>query len=108
MRIALQKYRLQLPGFELPEPLHAQLETYDSDSAQLLEEMADWIERNEPQLTDSGDAAPELPNSTVERIAAEAAAQLPPGRAQSLISLLCGIHEVTTALASEVMSAPQQ
>jgi len=104
MRIALRKYRLQLPGFELPELLRVQLETYDSDSARLLEKMADWVERNEPPLTDSGDAAPEHPNSTVERIAAEAAAQLPPGRAQSLITLLLGIHEVTTVLASEIMS----
>jgi hypothetical protein len=104
MRIALQKYRLQLPGFELPELLRAQLETYDSDSARLLEKMADWIERNEPQLTDRGEVSAERPNRTAERTAADAAAQLPPGRAQSLISLLRGIHEVTTVLASEVMS----
>jgi multidrug resistance protein MdtO len=104
MRIALQKYRLQLPGFELPELLRAQLKTYDSDSARLLEKMADWIERNEPQLTDSGDVFAERPDRTAERIAADAAAQLPPGRAQSLISLLRGIHEVTTGLATEVMS----
>jgi multidrug resistance protein MdtO len=104
MRIALQKYRLQSPGFELPELLRAQLETYDSDSARLLEKMADWIERDEPQLTDRGEVFAERPNRTAERIAAAAAAQLPPGRAQSFISLLRGIHEVTTVLACEIMS----
>jgi len=104
MRIALQKYRLQLPGFELPELLRVQLERYDSDSARLLEKMADWIERNEPQLTDGGEVFAERLNRTAERIAAAAAAQLPPGRAQSFISLLRGIHEVTTVLASEIMS----
>jgi len=104
MRIASLKYRLQTPGFELPEVLRVQLETYDSDSARLLEKMADWIERNEPQLTDRGEASAERPNRTAERIAAEAAAQLPLGRAQSFISLLRGIHEVTTVLASEIMS----
>ncbi len=104
MRIALQKYRLQLPGFELPELLRVHLERYDSDSARLLEKMADWLERNEPQLTDKGEVPAERPNRTAERIAADAAAQLPPGRAQSLISLLRGIHEVTTVLAKEVMS----
>ena len=104
MRIALHKYRLQLHGFELPELLRAQLETYDSDSARLLERMADWVERNEPRLTDRGDILSERANKTAERIAAEAAAQLPPGRAQSLVSLLRGIDEVTTVLAKEVMS----
>ncbi len=104
MRIALQKYRLQLPGFELPGRLRVQLEAYDDDSARLLEKMADWVERNEPMLTDKGDVFAERPNRTAERIAAEAATQLPPGRAESLISLLRGIHEVTTVLAKEVMS----
>ena len=104
MRIASLKYRLQTPGFELPAALRVQLETYDSDSARLLEKMADWIERNEPQLTDRREISAERPNRIAERIAAAAAAQLPPGRAQSLISLLRGIHEVTTVLAKEVMS----
>jgi multidrug resistance protein MdtO len=103
MRIALLKYRLQLRGFELPEPLLAQLETYDSDSSRMLEEMADWIGRNEPQLTDRGEAFAESPTKTAQRIAAAAAEQLPPGRAQSFISLLRGVDEVTTVLASEIM-----
>jgi len=80
------------------------LETYDSDSARLLEKMADWIERNEPHLADRDETAPERPDTTVDRIAAEASAQLPAGRAQSLTSLLRGIHNVTTALASEIMT----
>jgi len=71
----------------------------------LLEKMADWVDGNEPLLTDRGDVLAEYANSTAERIAAEAAAQLPPGRAQSMISLLRGIHEVTTVLAKEVMSS---
>jgi len=104
MRIAMQKYRLRLPGFELPELLRVQLERYDSDSARLLDKMAEWSERNEPQLTDTDDVVPGLPNSAVERIAGEAAVQLPPGSAQSLTTLLRGIHNVTTVLASEIMS----
>jgi multidrug resistance protein MdtO len=93
IRIASLKYRLQIPRFDLPEVLRVQLETYDNDSARLLEKMADWIECNEPQSTDSREISAESPNRSAERIAAEAAAQLPPGRAQSLISLLHGIHE---------------
>jgi len=102
MRIALQKYRLQLPGFELPEPLRVRLEMYDDDSARLLEEIADRIEGK--ALNGNGDAAPGLPNSAVERIAADAAAYLRPGQTQSLTTLLGGIHNVTTVLASEMLS----
>jgi multidrug resistance protein MdtO len=104
MRIASLKYRLQTPGFEVPEMLRVQLETYDNDSARLLEKMADWIECDEPQSTDRREISDESANRTAERIATEAAAQLPPGRAQSLMSLLRGIDEVTTVLAREVMS----
>jgi hypothetical protein len=104
MRIASLRYRLQTPGFELPEVLRIQLETYDSESARLLEKMADWIEFDEPQSTDRRETSAARANATAERTAAEAAAQLPPGRAQSLMSLLRGIDEATTALAKEVMS----
>jgi hypothetical protein len=83
------------------------LETYDSDSARLLEKMADRIESRESQSTDSGEIPAESPNRTAERIAAETAAQLPQGRAQSLASLLRGIDDVTTVLAREVMGHAQ-
>jgi len=104
MRIAFLKYRLQTPGFELPEMLRIQLEAYDNDSARLLEKMADWIECDEPQSTDRREISAESPTRTAARIASEAVAQLPPSRAQSLMSLLRGIDEVTTVLAKEIMS----
>jgi hypothetical protein len=44
MRVASLNYRLQLPGFELPESVLASLEAYDECSAQLLEEIADQME----------------------------------------------------------------
>ena len=44
MRIASLKYRLQLPGFVLPEAVTASLQAYDECSAQVLENIADRIE----------------------------------------------------------------
>jgi multidrug resistance protein MdtO len=44
MRSATLKYRLQLPGFELPEDVIASLRTYDECSAQMLESIADRME----------------------------------------------------------------
>ncbi len=49
MRGASLKYRLQLPGFELPEAVIASLQTYDECSAQLLENIADRMEGKTPQ-----------------------------------------------------------
>ena len=44
MRGASLKYRLQLPGFVLPEAVIASLQAYDECSAQLLENIADRME----------------------------------------------------------------
>jgi multidrug resistance protein MdtO len=44
MRAASLKYRLQLPGFVLPEAVIASLQAYDECSAQMLDDMADRME----------------------------------------------------------------
>jgi multidrug resistance protein MdtO len=44
LRNASLKYRLQLPGFELPEAVIGSLQTYDEASAQMLENVADQME----------------------------------------------------------------
>jgi multidrug resistance protein MdtO len=44
MRVASLKYRLQLPGFILPEAVIVSLQAYDECSAQTLENIADRIE----------------------------------------------------------------
>ena len=49
MRSASLKYRLQLPGFELPEAVTASLQAYDERSAQMLDNIADRLEGKTPQ-----------------------------------------------------------
>jgi multidrug resistance protein MdtO len=44
-RIALLKYRLQLPGFELPKPIAAAQREFDNNFARALEALADRMER---------------------------------------------------------------
>jgi hypothetical protein len=44
MRIASLNYRLQLPGFELPEAIRLLHRVYDDRSAEMLDDMADRIE----------------------------------------------------------------
>jgi multidrug resistance protein MdtO len=43
-RIALWKYRLQLPGFQLPPTLRAAQKEFDEESANLLDRIADRME----------------------------------------------------------------
>jgi multidrug resistance protein MdtO len=102
MRIASLKYRLQLPGFELPESVRRRQQAYDDHSARLLEEMADRIEHNAPHASDGISDSHELLKETVQGIQSEVGSQLPAGRVQSLITLLRGIDGLTTSLASEI------
>jgi multidrug resistance protein MdtO len=51
MRSASLKYRLQLPGFLLPEAVVVSLQAYDERSAQMLENIADRMEGKKPQET---------------------------------------------------------
>ena len=52
-RIALLKYRLRLPGFELPEPILAAQEAFDRRLAECLDAMADQLQ---------GKSTPHQPN----------------------------------------------
>jgi multidrug resistance protein MdtO len=102
MRIASLKYRLQLPGFELPETVRLRQQAYDDHSSGMLEEMADWIEHNAARTRTTASDSREVLKETVQGIQAEEGPQLPSGRVQSLITLLRGIDGLTTSLASEI------
>jgi len=102
MRITSLKYRLQLPGFELPESVRLQQRAYDDHSAQMLEEMAGRIDGNAPPAGNSIEESHELLNRTVEEIQGEEPDQLPLGRAASLVTLIRRIDGLTTSLASEI------
>ena len=102
MRITFLKYRLQLPGFELPESVRLQQQAYDEHSARMLKELANLIEQATPPAANSIEDSHELLNKTVEAIQSQDSAQLPPGRAQSFITLLRGIDGLTESLACEI------
>jgi multidrug resistance protein MdtO len=102
MRIAALKYRLQLPGFELPEIFRLRQQAYDEYSARMLDEIADEIEGNPSAGSDMVEYSHELLNRTIEGVQGEGSARLPAGRAQSFITLLRRIDSVTTSLAGEI------
>ncbi len=100
LRIAFLKYRLQLPGFELPETLRLRQQEYDENSARILEDLADWIEGSAVPAANRVEASHELVNRTVDAIQGE----LPTEPAQSFTTLLHGIDGLTTSLASGIAS----
>jgi len=99
LRIASLKYRLQLPGFELPEVARLRHHAYDDHSARMLEKMAELIEQKTPFPKQSVQDSHELLNRTIEAIQDD---DLPNGRAQSFLTLLRSIDGLTTCLASEI------
>jgi len=101
MRIAFLKYRLQLPGFELPETVRLRQQAYDEHSARMLEEMAGRIEHNTPYAGNTVEESHGLLERTVEAIQSETS-RLPTGRAESFLTLLRGIDGLTTCLSSEI------
>jgi multidrug resistance protein MdtO len=101
MRVALLKYRLRLPGFELPEAVLLQQEAYDEQSAQMLEHIAARIELIAPPAENRAGDSRELLIRIAESIETEGS-QVPPSHAQSFIALLRGIDGLTVSLASEL------
>jgi multidrug resistance protein MdtO len=90
MRIASLKYRLQLPGFELPEHALSALRECDDRSAALLDDVADWIE---------GNARPrEIPKDSLK----EMGQSQPRAGSPSFLALLRGIDSLTDSVAEQI------
>jgi multidrug resistance protein MdtO len=100
MRNASLKYRLQLPGFELPEAVRLSQQAYDDHSAGMVEDMADRIEGNAPQVGRMSADSFELLEQMLQAYGTEEPQQLPAVR--SFVTLLRGIDGLTTSLAEEI------
>jgi hypothetical protein len=97
MRAASLKYRLQLPGFELPEAERVYQQEFDDRSARMLEKMADTIESH----THVGES--DRPPRQMAQASFTAEPQLlsaPPVR--SFYTLLHSIDGLTTSLSEEI------
>ena len=55
--VALLKYRLQLPGFELPEPVRLAEQEFEESLARTLDDLADRLEGKACEGTHSLEAA---------------------------------------------------
>jgi multidrug resistance protein MdtO len=101
-RIALVKYRLQLPGFELPEPARVAQQEFDDRLAGLLDGMADRMEGKSPQATDRSEDAVKRLEQTVWSCCSEGPQELLAAKMQTFLSLSRSIENVASSLDKEI------
>lgn len=104
MRVASLKYRLQLPGFELPEAVRAYQREYDERSAQILEGMADAIEGKPTGVQLTGEDSAKLLDRVLGECCGPESQRLSAVRIESFVTLLRQIDRLTSSLAKEIAS----
>jgi multidrug resistance protein MdtO len=101
-RIALLKYRLQLPGFELPEPARVAQKEFDDRLAIMLDGMADRMEGKPHEETDHFEDAFERLEQTVRTCCSEGPKELLTAEMQTFLALSRSIENVTISLDQEI------
>jgi multidrug resistance protein MdtO len=101
-RIALVKYRLQLPGFELPETVRVAQQQFDDRLARMLDRMADRMEGKPPKETDRFEDAFERLEQTVRHCCSEGPQELLTAEMQAFLALSRSIENVTISLDKEI------
>jgi multidrug resistance protein MdtO len=101
-RIALLKYRLQLPGFELPEPVRAAQLEFDDRLAKTLDGMANRMEDRAPEGKNNFEDAFERLEATVQACCWERPQQLLTVELRAFLALSRSIKSVTTSLDREI------
>ena len=97
-RLALLKYRLQLPGFELQEPVRLAQQDFDIRLATLLDGMADRMEGEPADGTDHFEGAFERLEQTVRTCCSEGPQELLTAEMQTFLALSRSIENVTVSL----------
>jgi multidrug resistance protein MdtO len=101
-RIALVKYRLQLPGFELPETVRVAQQEFDDQLARMLNGMADRIEGKPREGTDRFEDPFERLEQTVLSCSSEGPQELLAAGMQTFLALSRSIENVTISLDKEI------
>jgi multidrug resistance protein MdtO len=102
MRIASWKYRLNLPGFELPQCLQVSQHEYDNHSARVLDDVADLIQDKPQHAGRVSEDSYKLLEQMLEECWTEEAQRLPMKRVDLFATLLRGIDGLTNSLAEEI------
>jgi multidrug resistance protein MdtO len=101
-RIALMKYRLQLPGFELPDSARVAQQEFDDRLATTLDGMADRMEGKPPEGTDHFEDAFERLEQKVRTCCLVGPQKMLTAEVQTFLALSRSIEDVTSSLAKEI------
>jgi multidrug resistance protein MdtO len=102
MRSASLKYRLQLPGFVVPEAVTASLQAYDECSARMLENLADRMEGKAPQRAPVSADSSALLGQTLELCRVDEPRLLLSEHGATFVPLLREIDRLTNRLTNEI------
>jgi len=108
MRIAVWKYRVQLPGFELPERVRVAQQEFDYRSAEVLDDMADRLEGKVSRQEDTFEDSFKQLQQTVRTYLSQAAQKLPTAGLQTLLFLSQNIASLTMSLSKEICLSQEQ
>jgi multidrug resistance protein MdtO len=101
-RIALLKYRLQLPGFELPEAVAMAQQEFDDRISKMLDGMANRIETEAPGTRDDFEDPFERLEQTIRTCCSEARQEFPPVELRTFVVLSRNIESMTVSLDKEI------
>jgi multidrug resistance protein MdtO len=102
--VALLKYRLRLPSFELPEPVHLAGNEFEESLARVLEGMADQLEGKVWEGTQSLEAAFERLRNAVLNSASTEAQGVISANSKTFLSLSERITSLAVSLGKEIES----
>jgi multidrug resistance protein MdtO len=102
MRVASVRYRLQVPGFVLPEAVVASLQAYDEVSAHMLENIADRLESKTPTEGSVSADSLGLMEHVLESCRTDESRLLLSEHGATFVPLLREIERLTSRLANEI------
>ena len=101
-RIALLKYRLNLPGFELPEKLRLAQQEFDERLAQMLDGMADRMEAKPPRGDENLEAPFDRLKKATQSSWLEGPGEMSAGQMQTFLLLSRRIESLIITLDKEI------
>jgi multidrug resistance protein MdtO len=101
-RITLLKYRLQLPGFELPEALRVAQQEFDDRLAGTLDGIANRLEGKASREKDNFDDSFERLEQTIRSCCSEGPQELTTAELQTFLAPSLSIESVTMSLSREI------
>jgi len=105
IRIALRKYRLQLPGFELPEGAHVAQQEFDDRIAQVLDAMATRMENGASEERVHFEGSFERLKEAAGTCCANGPCQLLSVNLQPFLTLSRTVENIVTSLEKEMRLA---